>query len=147
MLAHKASEEGTAVVELLAGLTPTVDYMAIPNVVYTNPEVATVGFNEQEALQHGLQIVVGTAYFKANARARCMGSTEGLVKVIAEKEEQASSRHAYCWTFCSEMIGEGVIAMHQHATLDDIAYASHAHPTLTEAILEAVQQARKKTDK
>lgn len=141
MLAHRASEEGVAVAEIIAGKAPHVNYMAIPSVIYTFPEVAAVGFTEQEALGYGLKLKIGTSYFKGNARARCIGATDGLVKIIAEKESGRLLGLHIIGPFASEMIGEGVIALNKHATISDIAYASHAHPTLSEAILEAAQKA------
>lgn len=87
MLAHRASIEGIAVAEIIGGLHPSVNFMAIPNIVYTHPEVAAVGLTEQEALEKGLQIKIGTASFKANPRARCLGYAEGMVKVIAEAQK------------------------------------------------------------
>lgn len=137
MLAHRASEEGIAVAEILAGLHPHLNYMAIPNVIYTSPEVAAVGLTEQEALEAGLQIKMGISYFKGNPRARCMGMTEGFVKIIGEAATDRFIGLHIVGPHASEMIGEGVIAMEKKATLKEIAYASHPHPTLTEAIKEA----------
>ena len=85
MLAHRASEEGVAAAELIAGLTPHINYMAIPNVIYTHPEVAAIGFTEEEAREAGLAVLVGSCPFRANPRARCYGDTDGFVKVLGEK--------------------------------------------------------------
>lgn len=137
MLAHRASEEGIAVAEIIAGMKPHVDYMAIPNVIYTHPEVAAVGFTEQEALNYGLKVKIGTCLFKANPRARCLGYTEGMVKIIAEESSKRLLGMHIIGPHASELIGEGVLAMAKHCTVEDIAHISHAHPTLSEAILEA----------
>lgn len=137
MLAHRASEEGIAAAEIIAGLKPHVNYMAIPNVIYTHPEVAAVGMTEEETTQAGLSIKKGTFFFKGNARARCSGYTEGFVKVIGEKSSGRLLGMHIIGAHASEMIGEGVIAIEANMTLEQIARASHAHPTLTEAIKEA----------
>ncbi len=92
MLAHKASEEGVAVAEIIAGHHPKIEYAAIPNVVYTHPEVASVGMTEAEAKNAGLEIKVGTFPFKANSRARCTGEEEGFVKMIAEAKTGTDRR-------------------------------------------------------
>lgn len=135
MLAHRASEEGYAVVEALAGRFMPVEEWLIPNVIYTNPEVATVGWTEQEA--QGLDLRVGQVPMRAIARARCSGETEGFVKVIGHRQTgRLLGLHMMC-QHASEMIGEGVIALKKQATLQDIAYSPHAHPTLSEAIKEA----------
>ena len=141
MLAHKASDEGTAAVEIIAGLPAKVNYLAIPNVIYTHPEAAAVGLTESEAKEAGLDLMIGTAYFKGNARARCMGYTEGLVKIIGDKASGRLLGLHILGAHASEMIGEGVIALDKKATLHDIAYASHAHPSLSESIKEAAAEA------
>src|SRR5262249_47586707 len=137
MLAHRASEEGIAAAEIIAGLKPHINYVAIPNVIYTHPEVAALGLTEIEAKEQGLELKVGSAMFKGNPRARCAGYTEGLVKVLGEAKTGRLIGMHIISEHASEMIGEGVLAIVQKATLDDIANASHAHPTLNEAIKEA----------
>jgi dihydrolipoamide dehydrogenase len=141
MLAHRASEEGVALMELLAGLTPHVNYMAVPNVIYTHPEVASVGLTEEEAADMGLSIFTGMCAFKANARARSAGDTEGFVKVIGEKDSGLLIGLHIIGPNASEMIGEGVIAMEERTTVEKLAASSHAHPTLSEAIKEAALKA------
>lgn len=141
MLAHKASEEGIAAVEIIAGLKPHVNYLAIPSVVYTHPEAASVGFSEEEALASGLELKIGTSFFRGNPRARCGGYTEGLVKIIGEALTGRLAGLHIVGPHASEMIAEGVMAMEKGMTLEEIANASHAHPTLTEAIKEAALQA------
>lgn len=139
MLAHRASDEGVVVVDLIAGKIAQINYLAIPNVIYTHPEVASLGFTEEEAKALKIEIVVGTAQFKANARARCSGDTEGLVKVIGEKQTNRLIGMHIVGPHASEMIGEGVMAIEKKMTIKEIAYASHAHPTLSESIKEAAQ--------
>lgn len=141
MLAHKASEEGIAAAEIIAGMHPKINYMAIPNVIYTHPEVAALGMTEKEAVDKGLELKIGTSYFKGNPRARCTGYTEGFVKIIGEKKSDRLIGLHIIGPHASEMIGEGVIAIVKKATLEEIARASHAHPTLTEAIREAALSA------
>lgn len=142
MLAHRASHEGTAVAELIAGQSPTIDYMGIPNVIYTYPEVAAVGLTEAEARAAGLNIIMGTSYFKGNGRARCSGDTDGFVKVIGEKNSGRLIGMHIIGAHASELIAEGMIAMDKKATLSDIVHACHAHPTLSETIMEAAQKAK-----
>lgn len=141
MLAHKASEEGTAVAEIIAGKHPHVNYISIPNIIYTHPEAAAIGLTEAEAKQAGIDLLIGSCLIRGNPRARCTGDIEGLVKVIGDKKSgRLIGMHIACAN-ASEMIGEGVIAMDKQATLDDIANASHGHPTLSESIKEACLQA------
>jgi dihydrolipoamide dehydrogenase len=142
MLAHKATEEGVAAVEIIAGGTPHINYISIPSIIYTHPEVAAIGFTEEEARNQGLELKIGTAYFKANGRARCIGFTDGWVKVIAEKNSERLLGMHIIGPMASEMTGEAVMALNKGATLSDIVYASHPHPTLTETILEAAQKSQ-----
>jgi dihydrolipoamide dehydrogenase len=141
MLAHKASEEGIAVVELIAGKSPHINYAAIPNVIYTHPEVAALGLTEEEAKEAGLKIIIGSYLFKGNPRARCSGYTEGFVKVIGEKSSRKLIGLHIIGAHASEMIGEGVMAIEKGATIEELANAFHAHPTLCEAIKEAALDA------
>ncbi len=141
MLAHRASHEGIAVAEMIAGGHPHVNYMAIPNVIYTHPEVAAVGLTEGEARSSGINPKVGTSYFRGNPRARCSGDMDGLVKIIGDSNSGRLIGLHIIGPNASEMIGEGVIAIEKKATLADIASAPHAHPTLSEAIMEAAQNA------
>lgn len=141
MLAHCASEEGVAAVELIAGMSPHINYAAIPNVIYTHPEAAAIGFTEEEAQEAGLKTLIGIYSFKGNARARCSGYTEGMVKVIGEETSGKLIGMHIIGPHASEMIGEGVLAMEKGATIEEIANASHAHPTLSESIKEAALNA------
>lgn len=141
MLAHLASDEGVVVVDLIAGKHSQINYLAIPNVIYTHPEVAAVGFTEEEAKALKIETAVGLSYFKGNGRARCSGDVEGFVKVIGEKKSGRLIGMHIIGSHASEMIGEGVLAIEKKMTLREIAYASHAHPTLSETIKEAAQTA------
>ncbi len=141
MLAHKASEEGVAAVELIAGLKPHVNYAAIPNVIYTHPEAAAIGFTEEEVKSLGVKYLAGSVSFKGNPRAKCSGDNEGLVKVIGEEKRGRLIGMHIIGPSASELIGEGMMAMEKRATLQEIASAPHAHPTLSEAIKEACLQA------
>ena len=137
MLAHKASEEGIAAVEMIAGRPAHINYLAIPNVMYTWPEVACVGMSEEDAAEAGIEVIKGTFPFKANSRARCSGDDDGLVKIIGEKNSDRLIGMHIVGPNASEMIGEGVVALEKKMTVHELAYASHAHPTCSEAIKEA----------
>ncbi len=137
MLAHKASEEGVAVAELIAGHVPKVDYFSIPNVAYTSPEVAGVGLTEEEAKQRSLNYKAAQFPFKANSRARCAGEDEGFVKILAEaKSRKLLGVHIF-GAHASELIAEPTLALAQRLTVDQLFETSHAHPTFSEAIKEA----------
>ena len=137
MLAHKAEEEGTAVAEQIAGKPGHVNYPAIPSVVYTSPEVGQVGMTEAEAKDRGLAIKSGRFYFKANARAKCMGEEDGLVKVIAHAETDRLLGLHILGPHASEMIAEAVTAFEFGGSAEDVGRTVHAHPTLSEVVKEA----------
>ena len=137
MLAHKAEEEGIAAAEIMAGKFGHVDYHTIPAVVYTHPELAQVGFTEEDAKAAGHELRVGKFPFSANGRARAMGETDGLVKVIADAKTDRVLGVHILGPHASDMIHEAVAAMTYHASAEDIARSNHAHPTLCEAIKEA----------
>jgi dihydrolipoamide dehydrogenase len=137
MLAHKAEEEGIAIIEQIAGLGGHVNYDAIPGVIYTFPEVATVGKTEEELKAAGVAYKVGKFPFMANSRARAMASTDGLVKFLADKEtDRVLGIHIIAGN-AGEMIAEGVLAMEYGASAEDIGRTCHAHPTMSEAFKEA----------
>ena len=137
MLAHKASEEGAIFAESLAGINRAINYMAVPSVIYTSPEVASVGLGEEEAKERGLELTVGSCSMIGNPRARCSGHTTGLVKILAEQHsKRVIGMHLLC-QHASEMIGVGVLAIEKQMTLEELADAPSAHPTLSEAIKEA----------
>ncbi len=137
MLAHKAEEEGVACVEMLAGQKPHVNYDAIPGVVYTWPEVATVGKTEDELKAAGASYVAGKFPFLANSRARATGQTQGFVKILAEKETDKVLGVHIIGAEAGTMIAEAVLAMEFGASSEDIARTCHAHPTMNEAVKEA----------
>lgn len=137
MLAHKAEEEGVFVAETLAGQKPHVNYRLIPGVVYTWPEVASVGFTEEELKQEGRAYKVGSFPYKALGRARASMDLDGLVKVLADKQTDEILGMHIIGARAADMIAEGVVAMEYRASAEDIGRISHAHPTYTEAIKEA----------
>jgi dihydrolipoamide dehydrogenase len=137
MLAHKAEEEGVACVEIIAGQKPHINYDAIPAVVYTNPEVASVGKTEDELKAQGAEYKVGKFPFLANSRGRATGQTQGFVKILADKKTDKVLGVHIIGADAGTMIAEAVIAMEFGASAEDIARTCHAHPTLNEAIKEA----------
>ena len=144
MLAHNAEQEGKAVAEFLAeGTPPVVNYRACPAVVYTHPELASVGYAEQEAKDAGFDVKTGKFPLTANGRARGMGETEGFVKVIGDKKTDRLLGVHILGTHASDMIGECVMCIEFGASVEDLARAFHAHPTLPEAIKEAAMDADK----
>jgi len=144
MLAHKAEEEGSAVAERIAGQHPHVDFNTVPWVIYTSPEIAWVGQSEQALKAEGRAYKVGTFPFMANGRARALGDTTGLVKMIADaKTDQILGVHIV-GPYASELISESVVAMEFKASSEDIARICHAHPSLSEATKEAALAVEKR---
>lgn len=137
MLAHKASHEGLAAAEIIAGRAPTHHREAIPNVVYTEPELASVGLNEEEAREQGLQVKVGRALFRANGRALTLGQPEGLVKVLADAQSDRLLGVHIVGPRASDLVAEAGLALQCGASATDLARTVHAHPTLSEALFEA----------
>ena len=137
MLAHKAEEEGVACVEMIAGKAGHLNYDAIPSVVYTWPEVASVGITEQQAKENGIDVKIGKFPFSANGRAKCMNETEGFVKIIADKRTDTMLGAHIVGPSASELIAELAVGMEYTASAEDIARSVHAHPTLAETIKEA----------
>ncbi|MBN4066880.1 dihydrolipoyl dehydrogenase [Simkania negevensis] len=137
MLAHKGEEEGIAVVELIAGNNPHINYLTIPSVVYTYPEVAAVGLTEEEARERGIEVKVGSFPFKANSRARCTGEDTGQVKVIVEATNEVVVGMHIAGPMASEMIMEGVFAIGKKMTARELAHTCHPHPNFCEAVKEA----------
>lgn len=137
MLAHKAEDDGTAVAELIAGKAGHVDYNLVPSVVYTNPEIAWVGKNEEELKAAGVEYVKGKFPFMANSRARTNHETAGFVKILAEKGTDKILGAHMIGVGVGEMIAEICVAMEFGAASEDIARTSHAHPTLSEAVRQA----------
>ncbi len=143
MLAHKAEDEGIAVAENIAGLTGIVNHDVIPNVVYTNPEIASVGLTEEAATARGA-IKVGKFPFAANSRAKTNRDTDGFVKVIADAQTDRVLGVHIISSLAGTMIAEAALAMEFGATSEDIAYTCHAHPTHPEALKEAAMAVRGK---
>lgn len=136
MLAHKAEEDGVACVEGLAGLQGHVDYNTVPGVVYTDPEVASVGATEEALKDAGTDYISGKFTFMANSRARSTGETDGAVKVLASPDGVLLGAHI-CGAHGGDLIAELVLAMAKGATLTDVAASCHAHPSMAEAVKEA----------
>ena len=141
MLAHKAEEEGIFVTEYMAGQKPHINYNLIPGVVYTWPEVAAVGYTEEELIEKGIPYNAGKFPFKALGRARASMDTEGMVKVLAHKETDEVLGVHMVGPRTADMIAEAVAVMEFRGSAEDIARMSHAHPTFTEATKEAAMAA------
>ena len=137
MLAHKAEEEGVFVAELIAGQKPEINHHLIPNVVYTWPEVSSVGFTEEDLKKSGHKIKTGIFPFKANGRAKISMDTDGFVKIIADKQTDEILGVHMIGPRCADLISEAVLAMEYKASAEDIARTTHAHPTFSEVIKEA----------
>ena len=137
MLAHKASDEGMAVAERIAGQRPEVNYDAIPSVIYTAPEIAWVGATEQDLQQRGVVYRKGTFGFLASGRAQALGEAQGFVKVLADERSDRILGVHMIGPRVSELVSEAVVAMEFAAAAEDLARISHAHPTLSEALREA----------
>jgi dihydrolipoamide dehydrogenase len=144
MLAHKAEDEGVAVAEILAGQAGHVNYDVIPNVVYTYPEIASVGKSEDELKAANVAFNVGKFPFTANGRAKANQQTEGFVKILADaRTDRVLGVHIVC-SDAGNMIAEAAIAMEFGASSEDIARTCHAHPTLPEAVKEAAMAVDKR---
>lgn len=137
MLAHKAEEEGVFVAETIAGQKPHVHYLLIPGVVYTWPEVASVGYTEEQLKTQGKAYKVGNFPYKALGRARASGDTDGLVKILADKTTDEILGVHIIGARAADMIAAGVTAMEFRASAEDVSRMSHAHPTYMEAVKEA----------
>jgi dihydrolipoamide dehydrogenase len=137
MLAHKAEDEGTFVAEIIAGQKPHINYNLIPGVVYTWPEVAAVGYTEEQLKEKGTKYKTGSFPFKASGRARASGDLDGFVKVLADAATDEILGVHMIGPRAADMISEAVIAMEFRASAEDVTRASHAHPTYTEAMREA----------
>jgi dihydrolipoamide dehydrogenase len=144
MLAHKAEEEGVALMEKLAGNYGHVNYDTVPWVIYTWPEVAGVGKTEEELKKEGVAYNSGSFPFTANGRAKAMNSTEGKVKILADKVSDKVLGVHIVGPRASDMIAEAVVAMEFGASSEDIALSFHAHPTLAEVMREAALDVHKR---
>lgn len=139
MLAHKASAEGSAAADCIAGLPGEVNYDAIPSVVYTWPEVASVGMTEEEVKERAIPYCIGSYPFAGAGRARCMGETEGFVKLIAHAKTDRVLGVHIIGSRAADMIAESVLAIEFGASSEDIARTVHGHPTFAEALQEAAK--------
>ncbi|MBX7243337.1 MAG: dihydrolipoyl dehydrogenase [Bacteroidia bacterium] len=137
MLAHKASEEGVLVAEYISGQKPHINYLAIPGVVYTWPEVAGVGYTEEQLKENGTPYKSGSFPFRASGRARASMDMEGFVKILSHKETDEVLGMHIIGARAADMIMEGVFALEFKASAEDIAMLSHAHPTFSESVKEA----------
>ncbi len=137
MLAHKAEEEGVFVAELMNGQKPHINYLLVPGVVYTWPEVASVGHTEQQLKDQKIAYKTGSFPFKASGRARASNESDGLIKVLADKETDEILGVHMVGPRCADLIAEAVLAMEFRASAEDVARTCHAHPTYTESFKEA----------
>ena len=137
MLAHKAEEEGVLVAEIISGQKPHIDYNLIPGVVYTWPEVASVGKTEDELKENNISFKIGQFPMRALGRSRASSDLDGFVKVIAHKDTDEILGIHMIGPRCADLISEAVVAMEFRASAEDIARISHAHPTFSEAVKEA----------
>ena len=143
MLAHKAEEEAVAIAEMLAGKAGHVNYDVIPNVVYTEPEIASVGISQQQAKEQGIAVNVGKFNLAGNGRAIATDATDGLVKIIADKETDKLLGIQVIAKGASEIIASAVAHMEYGGSAEDIARTVHAHPTITESVKEAAMAVSK----
>ena len=141
MLAHKASKEGEVVAEIIAGHNRVIDYVAMPAVIFTDPEIATVGISEAEAKEKGINVAVGKFPFAASARALTQGATEGYVKVIFDKDSKQVLGFHIIGPDASDLIGEAALAIEMGSSVEDISLTVHPHPTLTESMMESAKAA------
>jgi dihydrolipoamide dehydrogenase len=144
MLAHKAEDEGVAVAEILAGQAGHVNYDVIPNVIYTFPEVASVGKSEEELKEAGIAYKTGKFPFTANGRAKANRQTDGFVKILADAQTDRVLGVHIIAANASEMIAEAAVLMEFGGSAEDLARTCHAHPTLTEAVKEAAMAVDKR---
>jgi dihydrolipoamide dehydrogenase len=144
MLAHKASKEGIVAAEVIGGLNSEADFHAIPGVIFTDPEVATVGLTESQAREKGYDPIVGKFPFTALGRALLAGETEGFAKIVADKASNLVLGVHIVGSEASDMISEAALAIEMGATLDDIGFTVHPHPTLPESVMEAAEAAKGK---
>lgn len=139
LLAHKAMKEGEVVAEIIAGENKKMDYRVVPWAIFSSPEIAACGLTEEEAKEQGIEVVTGEFPFTANGKAVSMNATDGLVKVVARKEDKVIIGAQIVGPEASVMIAELALAIQNNLKLDDVAETIHTHPTLPEAIMEAVK--------
>ena len=141
MLAHKASREAKVAAEVIAEHRSAFDNRAIPAVVFTSPEIAWAGLTEREAAAQGRKVTVGSFPLRALGRARTLGRTDGLVKLLSDPETSRVLGVGMVGPQASDLIAEGVLAIEMGATLEDLMVSIHPHPTLSEAVMEAAEVA------
>ncbi len=145
LLAHRAMKQGVVAAEVISGSrSAAFDPVAIPNCVYTDPEVATVGLSEEDAKSKGYEVRIGKFPLAASGRARTMNETDGLIKLVGDAKTDALLGMHVVAPQAESLIGEGVIALEMGATLEDIGLSVHPHPTLTEGIMDAAEAAHGK---
>ncbi|HTX02691.1 MAG TPA: dihydrolipoyl dehydrogenase, partial [Candidatus Acidoferrales bacterium] len=145
LLAHRAMKQGVVAAEVISGdKSAAFDPVAIPNCVYTDPEVATIGMSEEEAKANGYEVRIGKFPLAASGRARTMNETDGLIKLVGDAKTDALLGMHIVAPQAESLIGEGVIALEMGATLEDIGLSVHPHPTLTESIMDAAEAAHGK---
>ncbi len=141
MLAHKASKEGIVAAEVIAGQKSACDWQTVPAVIFTDPEVASVGLTEAQAAEKGIEVITGKFPFAANGRALTLDHTDGFTKIVAEKETGTVIGVHIVGPEAAELISEGALAVEMGASLEDIALTIHPHPTLPETMMEAAEAA------
>ena len=145
MLAHKAEEEGIAVAELISGQSGHVNYDTIPSVVYTSPEVASIGKTEEQLKEKGIKYKIGKFPFLANSRAKVNNETDGFVKIIADEKTDKVLGVSIISAVAGTMIAELALAMEFGASAEDLARTCHAHPTHSENVKEAAMAVDKRS--
>ncbi|WP_394828478.1 dihydrolipoyl dehydrogenase [Pendulispora albinea] len=139
MLAHKATKEGEVVAEIIAGHKAAKDWVSIPGVIFTDPEIATAGLSEAQAKERGIDVRIGKFPFSALGRAMAVMETDGFIKVVADKKTHELLGVHIVGPEASNLISEGALALEMHAFLEDIGLTIHPHPTLGEGMMEAAQ--------
>jgi dihydrolipoamide dehydrogenase len=139
MLAHKASKEGIIAAEVIAGMPSAADYKVVPAVIFTDPEVGSVGMSEEQAKAAGYEPVVGKFPFSVNGRAISVGQTAGMCKIVADKKTDIVLGVHIVGPEASNLIAEATLAIEMGARVEDIAATIHAHPTLAEVMMEAAE--------
>jgi dihydrolipoamide dehydrogenase len=141
MLAHKATKEGEVCAEVIAGKAAGKDWATIPGIIFTDPEIASVGVTEDEAKQQGLDVKIGKFPFAALGRAMSIGETDGFVKIVVERESGRVLGIHIVGPNASDLISEAALALELVATAEDLSLTVHPHPTLGEALMEAAAHA------
>ena len=139
MLAHKASSQGKFVAEAMAGKKDAYENMVVPAVIFTDPEIATVGMDEKEAKDKGIKTKIGKFPFRASSRAMTRNATEGFVKVVADEKNNKVLGVQIVGSEASDLVSEAALAIKMNATLEDLALTIHPHPTLSESLMEAAE--------